>query len=109
MNNIRSTSKKLKADPLTSVEKAVWWIEHINEFKKDNLKYAGADLSLFEYLLMDIFIVFIVVFLLVLIIISIGLKQIVQRALKYVDKNYGHILSIRLLLNFIGFRKTKSD
>ena len=55
MNNIRSTSKKLKADPLTSVEKAVWWIEHINEFKKDNLKYAGADLSLFEYLLMDIF------------------------------------------------------
>ncbi|XP_069954546.1 UDP-glucosyltransferase 2 [Cherax quadricarinatus] len=51
---IAGVSRRLKAQKETGLEKAVWWIEYVIQHGDDFLRFSGADLSMTQYLLLDV-------------------------------------------------------
>lgn len=51
---VRAVSARLRAQQETAMEKAVWWIEYAIKFDDTFLKFSGKDLSLSQYLLLDV-------------------------------------------------------
>nr|XP_045610702.1 UDP-glucosyltransferase 2-like isoform X2 [Procambarus clarkii] len=54
LERVQSLSRRLKAQKETGLERAVWWVEYIIEHGNDYLRFSGADLSLAQYLLLDV-------------------------------------------------------
>ncbi|KAK7076113.1 UDP-glucuronosyltransferase 1-1 [Halocaridina rubra] len=69
---VQGVANRLQAQKETGLERAVWWVEYVMEYGNDNLRFSGADLTLAQYLLLDVlailgtvaFVIGIVVFLL---------------------------------------------
>ncbi|XP_064120566.1 UDP-glucosyltransferase 2-like [Macrobrachium nipponense] len=53
-DKVLGVSHRLQAQKESGLERAVWWVEYIIEFGNDHLRFSGADLSLAQYLLLDI-------------------------------------------------------
>lgn len=51
---VQAVSVRLKAQRETGLERAVWWVEYITQHGDLHLKFSGKDLSLAQYLLLDV-------------------------------------------------------
>lgn len=51
---VKAVSVRLKAQKESGMERAVWWVEYITRHGDDYLKFSGKDLSLAQYLLLDV-------------------------------------------------------
>ncbi|KAK4299022.1 hypothetical protein Pmani_028678, partial [Petrolisthes manimaculis] len=51
---VKGVSARLKAQRDSGLERAVWWIEYTMKHGDTYLRYSGADLSLAQYLLLDV-------------------------------------------------------
>ncbi|XP_042231682.1 UDP-glucosyltransferase 2-like [Homarus americanus] len=51
---VEGVSRRLQAQKETGLERAVWWVEYVMEHGNDYLRFSGADLSLVQYLLLDV-------------------------------------------------------
>ncbi|XP_037787801.1 UDP-glucosyltransferase 2-like [Penaeus monodon] len=53
-DRVVGVSRRMKAQKETGLNRAVWWVEYIIDHGKDYLRFSGAELSLSQYLLLDI-------------------------------------------------------
>ncbi|XP_071522463.1 UDP-glucosyltransferase 2-like [Panulirus ornatus] len=51
---VKGVSRRLQAQKDTGLERAVWWVEYVINHGNDYLRFSGADLSLSQYLLLDV-------------------------------------------------------
>ncbi|XP_045106608.1 UDP-glucosyltransferase 2-like [Portunus trituberculatus] len=61
---VKAVSARLKAQKETAMERAVWWIEYVTKYDDSFLKFSGKDLSLGQYLLLDVLAILLCVMLL---------------------------------------------
>lgn len=53
-DRVVGVSRRMKAQKETGLNRAIWWVEYIIDHGKDYLRFSGAELSLSQYLLLDI-------------------------------------------------------
>jgi UDP-glucoronosyl and UDP-glucosyl transferase len=60
-DNIRRASTIFKSRPMNGRQRAVWWIEHVIQYGGDHLRSHAVDMVWYEYLLLDVITVFVLV------------------------------------------------
>jgi phosphoglucomutase len=63
---IKKYSSIMRSDPMTGREKAAYWIDHVVKFGGKHLRSAAMDMPLYQFLMLDIIAVFIVLFMIIL-------------------------------------------
>lgn len=91
--NVVKYSKLLVDQPMTGLEKAMWWIEFTLRHKGDfNLKGYGADVPYYQYLFLDMIGLFLVIILVTILLV----KQIVKTINRVLN---GHKLTKKIKRN----------
>ena len=83
--NIKELSMLIKDVPLTSQDKAVWWIEHVIRNKgAKHLNYEQKDIPFYQYHYFDIIATVFSIFLIIILLTVYALKLIVAMIRKFV-------------------------
>lgn len=81
--NMRKVKAILEDQPLRGVQKAVWWIEYVLRHNgTEHLRYPGADMPLYKYLMLDVILFSFIVILIIIYSVAIIIKQITNNCRK---------------------------
>ena len=83
--NIQKASRIFRSSPMTPVERASFWVEHVFEFGGDHLHSIALDMPWYRYLMLDVLMVLLLgltVSAMVILCVGMRLYHVVQRSVK---------------------------
>uniref|UniRef100_A0A336LDL5 UDP-glucuronosyltransferase n=1 Tax=Culicoides sonorensis TaxID=179676 RepID=A0A336LDL5_CULSO len=77
--NVVALSKLVKDQPMSSIEKATWWIEYTIRHKgTKHLRYPGLDVPLYQYYYLDVIVVYILIIAIILVTIRFMIRWFIR-------------------------------
>ena len=84
-HNIQKASRIFRSSPMTPVERAAFWVEHVLEFGGDHLHSIALDMPWYRYLMLDVLMVLLLgltTFAMVVLCVGICLYNVVRQSVK---------------------------